>query len=63
MNVQQLREALANMPGHWPVHIEVPADGSGGGADWDYLYTLEAVPSNFPKQGCMCVIRINPAPT
>ena len=63
MTVQQLREALATMPGHWPVHVEVAADGSGGGADVDYLYTLEAVPSNFRSQGCMAVIRINYDPT
>ena len=63
MNVEQLREALVAMPGHWPVHVEVAADGSGGGADVDYLYTLEAFPSNFPRQGCMAVIRVNYEPT
>ena len=62
MTVQELREALANMPGHWPVHLAVPTDGSGGGADEDLLYTLECVPENFPSQGCMAVIRSNPEP-
>ena len=62
MTVQELREALAGMPGHWPVHLAVPADGSGGGADEDFLFTLECVPENFPSQGCMAVIRSNPDP-
>ncbi len=62
MTVQELREALASMPGHWPVHLAVAADGGGGGADEDYLYTLECVPENFPTQGSMAVIRANPDP-
>lgn len=60
MNVQQLREALATMPGHVPVHVEVPADGSGGGADVDFHFTLECVLEAFPTQGRIAVIRINP---
>lgn len=59
MTVQELREALTAMPDHWPVHVEVRADGSGGGADHDYLFTLDAVPDSFPSQGNMAVIRIN----
>ena len=62
MTVAELREALAGMPDHWPVHVEVPADGSGGGADWDYLYTLDCQRQNFRTQGCMAVIRINTDP-
>lgn len=62
MNVQQLREALEHMPDHWPVHVRMPADGSGGGADFDYLYTLECLPDNFPTQGNMAVISINHDP-
>jgi hypothetical protein len=62
MTVQELREALATMPDHWPVHVEVRADGSGGGADQDYFYTLDVVPDNFPSQGNMAVIRINYEP-
>ena len=62
MTVQELREALEKMPGHWPVHLAVPADGSGGGADEDFLFTLECVAENFPSQGCMAVIRSNPEP-
>jgi hypothetical protein len=62
MTVDQLREALASMPGHVPVHVEVPADGSGGGADSDYHFTLECVLEAFPTQGRMAVIRLNPQP-
>lgn len=62
MNVRELREALAAMPDHWPVHVEVPADGSGGGADTDILFTLDCVPSNFRTYGCMALVRINPEP-
>lgn len=63
MTVQELREALAAMPGHWPVHLAVPADGSGGGADEEFLFVLECVPEAFPTQGNMAVIRSNPEPT
>jgi len=62
MNVKQLREALENMPEHWPVHVEVSTDGSGGGADVDYLYVLDCVQENFPSQGNMAVITINRDP-
>ncbi len=61
--MQQLREVLADMPGHLPVHLAVPADGSGGGADTDYLFTLECVVENFPKQGRIAVIYPNQHPT
>lgn len=63
MTVQQLREALATMPAHWPVHLAVRADGSGGGADEDFLFVLECVPEAFPTYGCMAVIRANHQPT
>lgn len=63
MTVQELREALAAMPAHLPVLVEVRADGSGGGADHDYLFTLDCVPDNFPTQGNMAVVRINYDPT
>lgn len=59
MTVNELREALEKMPGHWPVHVAVRADGSGGGADENFLYTLECVPESFPSQGCMAVVRVN----
>lgn len=59
MNVQDLREALAELPGHWPVHVAVPANGSGGGADTDFLYTLDVQRDNFPTQGNMAVIRLD----
>ncbi len=57
MNVQELREALADLPGHWPVHVAVPAGGPMGGTD--YLYTLEVQRDNFPTQGNMAVIRLD----
>jgi hypothetical protein len=63
VTVADLIRELQQMPGHWPVHVEVRADGSGGGADTDYLYTLDCVPSSFPTQGSMAVIRINYEPT
>jgi hypothetical protein len=63
MNVQQLIEALQNMPGHLPVHVAVNSDHeNGGGVDTDYLYTLDCVQENFPSQGNMAVIQINYAP-
>lgn len=64
MTVDQLREALAEMPGHWPVHVAVNSNhDNGGGADTDYLYTLGCERENFPSQGNMAVITINYAPT
>jgi len=64
MTVQQLREALATMPDHWPVHVAVHSHQEhGGGADTDYLYTLDCIPENFPSQGNMAVIRINGSPS
>ena len=62
MTVDQLREALATMPGHWPVHLAVAGDGSGGCADEDFLFVLECVPEAFPSQGNMAVIRANNDP-
>ena len=56
MNVQELREALADLPGHWPVHVAVPAADLGG---TDYLYTLDVQRDNFPTQGNMAVIRLD----
>ncbi|MFG6462286.1 hypothetical protein ACG04Q_11960 [Roseateles sp. DXS20W] len=58
MNVQQLREQLAELPGHWPVHVEVEKDGSGGGGDVDFHFALDVQPSSFPTYGSMAVIRI-----
>lgn len=37
MTVAQLIRELNEIPGHLPVHVAVKADGSGGGADTDYL--------------------------
>lgn len=62
MNVKELREALSLMPGHLPVHLAVRADGSGGGADEDFLFTLECVMEAFPTQGNIAVIRANYEP-
>lgn len=63
MNVKELREALEGMQDHWPVHVSMPTDGSGGGADVDYLYTLDCVQDNYPSQGSMAVIIIDTEPT
>ena len=62
MTGSQLIERLQALPGHWPVHVAMPADGSGGGADTDYLYTLDVERENFPSQGNMAVITINENP-
>lgn len=62
MTVDQLREALASMPGHLPVHIANPVKGSTA-ADVDYLYTLDCQIEAYPSQGRMVVITINTEPT
>lgn len=60
MTVHELRDALAFVPGHLPVFVEVQQGADGDSfADWDYLYTLDAQTSNFPGHGSMLVIRIN----
>lgn len=54
---------LATMPGHLPVHVAVNSDHeNGGGADTDYLYTLDCTIESFPTQGRMAVIGINYEP-
>jgi hypothetical protein len=63
MKVADLIEQLQAMPGHLPVHVAFPADGSGGGADTDYYYTLDCELSSFPTQGRMAVITLNMEPT
>jgi hypothetical protein len=64
VTVEQLRAALAAMPGHWPVHVAVNSDHDHGrGIDTDYLFTLDCVRSAFPSQGNMAVITINYEPT
>ncbi len=63
MNVAQMIEALQALPAHWPVHVAMTADGSGGGADTDYLYTLDVEHTNFPTQGNIAVITINRHPS
>lgn len=63
MTVDQLREALKDMPGHIPVHVAVASDQEhGGGADTDYLFTLDCQIEAFPTQGRMAVISINHSP-
>lgn len=62
MTVTELIEQLSAMPGHWPVHVELKSECPCCGVGTDYLYTLDAVPSNFPSQGSMALIRINPEP-
>lgn len=63
MIVSQLIEKLQSMPGHLPVHVEFPVDGSGGGADVDYYYTLDCELTSFKSQGRMAVIVLNMDPT
>ncbi len=59
MTVSDLIRELEALPGHWPVHVAVRADGSGGGADTDFLFTLDVQRDNFPSQGTMAVIRVD----
>jgi hypothetical protein len=63
VTVADLIERLQTMPGHWPVYIEDTADGSGGGAEVVYRYTLDCERGNFPTQGGMAVITINHDPS
>lgn len=63
MTVAQLIRELNEIPGHLPVHVAVKADGSGGGADTDYLYVLGAELDSFPTHGNMAVIQINYKPS
>jgi hypothetical protein len=64
VTVDQLREAIALIPGHWPVHVQViEAKHPGNDCDTSYYYTLDCVPSAFPSQGNMAVITINYEPT
>ena len=49
MTVAELREALEMMPGHWPVHVAVRADGSGGGADEDWMNDMATQGSRMPR--------------
>lgn len=51
MTVDQLRELLAGVPGHLPVVIEVTRDGSGGGADTDFVSTEGAEVSGAMHAG------------
>lgn len=62
MTVSELREALAKMPGHLPVHLAVRADASGGCSDEDFLFTLECKQEAFPTQGNIAVVRANYQP-
>jgi hypothetical protein len=62
VTVKELREALEAMPDHIAVHVGVRADGSGGGADTDFLYTLECRLEAFPTQGRIAVIYPNYEP-
>jgi hypothetical protein len=61
MTVDQLREALASMPGHLPVHIEVPAS-TPESPDTEFHFTLDCTVQAFPTYGRMAVIRLNPEP-
>lgn len=64
MKVSELIEKLQAMPGHLPVHVAVNSDHDhGGGADTDYLFTLDCALEAFPTQGRMAVITINYHPS
>ena len=64
MNVKTLRELLARLPDHLPVHVAVNSDHlNGDGDETYYLYTLDCEQENFPSQGNMAVIRINYNPS
>lgn len=58
MTVDELREKLAGVPGHLPVVIEQTVDGSGGGADVEYVLTLDAERTNFPTVGSLFAITL-----
>ena len=62
MTVDQLREALRDMPGHVPVHVRVRGNEFSGD-DIDYLFTLDCTLEAFPSQGRMAVISINENPS
>jgi purine-nucleoside phosphorylase len=57
MTASQLIERLKEIPGHLPVHVEVP-DVHGT----DIFYTLDCEMSSFPTQGRMAVITLNMEP-
>jgi hypothetical protein len=60
MNIRDLKEYIADMPDYFPVCVAVNSDHeNGGGAQTDYLITLDCKPGNFPSQGSMAVIRID----
>ena len=67
MTVDQLREALATMPGHWPVHVEIHTHPAMGCIDRhgnrELHYTLDCIPDNVPKSGGMAVVRLNYEPS
>ena len=58
MTVTQLIERLREMPGHLPVHVEVPNDPGN-----DIFYMLDCEMSGFPSQGRMALITLNTEPT
>ena len=63
MTVTELIEKLQSLPGHITVHIPRAADGSGGGADTDYLFVDDIELTSFPTYGRIAVLTINQQPT
>lgn len=59
ITVADLIEKLQAMPGHWPVHIEMPCNDAAG---TDYFYALDWELQSFPTQGLMAVIVPNMNP-
>lgn len=67
MTVDQLREMIAGIPGHWPVVVEIITNTEGclqnRGACTDYYYTLDCIPDGFPQGGPQATVRLNYEPT
>lgn len=56
MTVDDLRERLQGIPGHWTVVVEQSGDGSGGGSETEYALTLDVERGNFPTFGGIAII-------
>lgn len=61
MTVDQLREALASMPGHIPVTLAMRSNAPGSEGE-DFFSTLDCSLEAFPTQGRIAVIRLNHDP-
>ena len=59
ITVADLIEKLSSLPGHIPVHIEMPCADAAGTV---YFYALDCELHSFPTQGLMAVIVPNMNP-